>query len=57
MIQSMEPIEVRIRKAAENHGILTLWVIGKTPEGDQKGRISLQLEDGKWIVQNEDWGN
>jgi hypothetical protein len=57
MIQSMEPSEVRIRKAAEKNGDATLWVTGKTPGGDQKGKITLHLVDGKWIVQNEEWGN
>jgi hypothetical protein len=57
MIQSMEPSAVRIRKAVEKNGEATLWVAGKTPEGEQKGKIRLHLEDGKWMVQNEEWGN
>jgi len=57
MIQSMEPREVRIRKAVEKDGTATLWVSGKSDEGLQKGKITLHLEDRKWIVQNEEWGN
>jgi hypothetical protein len=57
MIQSMEPTEVRVRKAADKSGTVTLWVTGKSAEGVQKGKITLHLEDGKWMVQNEEWGN
>jgi hypothetical protein len=51
--------DVPIPSDAMFHDAMTLAAGGKikTPDGEQKGKIRLHLEDVKWMVQNEEWGN
>lgn len=56
MIQSMQPRQVRVKKAIEDGEQSRLWVSGLEGAKAVKGVVEMVKESGKWKVRSESWG-
>jgi hypothetical protein len=54
-LQQMQPKNLKILRAREQDGVVTLWLSGIVDGKPQKGDVEMYLENGHWFAREEIW--